>query len=480
MHPINMDSPSTTVESNYRSFDLKACGSARTPDASSYTSDVKSDVSDEKPVVGSNDFQAVFNTVMIAVGIALLALGKTTASVGYLPALLFLIFCGFVGYLMIYLLYRCREMAFELGADAITSYEDIGSFTFGRIGHIIVAIALHVSLIGSSCVLILLLGQNSYHIYSGISVTWWIIIWMFILLPVNWLKTMREIGYISSTIGVVSIITTIIGLCVAGFVEFGQNHDNVDYELAVPDPLTLIGAYTTFSFCFSVTCGTTTVTHDMKNPAHSPVVFLWACVVLFAVYLVVTVPSYLGWGQALLCYDNVSDAMNKDVWGYISFVSIVVLCATHYAVVLHPSCRAIEVLFGLEEGSARAEKWGYWPTLFATSGLRSILVVVTAIVAITVPKFSFLVDLNSAITYCLLQMIFPPVFYMRLRYMAHKEFGDGEVMDRCGGAFGTWKSRVQTIVLICLMTLSVVASGITIYKTVTPAAVPEMCSLIEQ
>ncbi|KAF4683357.1 hypothetical protein FOZ60_009245 [Perkinsus olseni] len=462
MHPINMDSPSTTVESNYRSFDLKACGSARTPDASSYTSDVKSDVSDEKPVVGSNDFQAVFNTVMIAVGIALLALGKTTASVGYLPALLFLIFCGFVGYLMIYLLYRCREMAFELGADAITSYEDIGSFTFGRIGHIIVAIALHVSLIGSSCVLILLLGQNSYHIYSGISVTWWIIIWMFILLPVNWLKTMREIGYISSTIGVVSIITTIIGLCVAGFVEFGQNHDNVDYELAVPDPLTLIGAYTTFSFCFSVTCGTTTVTHDMKNPAHGPVVFLWACVVLFAVYLVVTVPSYLGWGQALLCYDNVSDAMNKDVWGYISFVKLLKSC------------------LGWRKDQYVLRNGAIGLRYFATSGLRSILVVLTAIVAITVPKFSFLVDLNSAITYCLLQMIFPPVFYMRLRYMAHKEFGDGEVMDRCGGAFGTWKSRVQTIVLICLMTLSVVASGITIYKTVTPAAVPEMCSLIEQ
>ncbi|EEQ97131.1 hypothetical protein Pmar_PMAR004774 [Perkinsus marinus ATCC 50983] len=69
---------------------------------------------------------------------------------------------------------------------------------------------------------------------------------------------------------------------------------------------------------------------------------------------------------------------------------------------------------------------------------------------------------------------------MRLRYMIHKEFGDGEVMDRCGGKFGTWKSRVQCTVLICLMALSLVASGITVYKTVTPAAVPEMCSHLVQ
>ncbi|KAF4673243.1 hypothetical protein FOL47_010780 [Perkinsus chesapeaki] len=476
-----MDTPCTTIKSSYGSFDFNksSCDITRASD-SYYSDDVKSETVSDKPATGSTDFQAVFNTVMIAVGIALLALGKTTATVGYLPALLMLIFCGIVGYVMIYLLYRCTEMALELGADSITSYEDIGAFAFGKIGKIIVAIALHVSLIGSSCVLILLLGQNSYHIYNGISVTWWIIIWMFILLPVNWLKTMREIGYISSTIGVVSIITTIIGLCVAGFVEFAKNHDNVDYELAVPQPLTLIGAYTTFSFCFSVTCGTPTVTYDMKNPRHSPKVFLWACVILFSVYLVVTVPSYLGWGQSLLCYDNVSDAMDRDVWGYISFVSIVVLCATHYAVVLHPSCRAIEVLCGLEEGSTRAEKWGYWPTLLATSGLRSTLVVITAIVAITVPKFSFLVDLNSAITYCLLQMIFPPVFYMRLRSMVHKKYGNGDEMVRFGGNFGSWRSRVRTITLICLMTLSVVASGITIYKTVTPSTTPQMCASITQ
>ncbi|EER12427.1 10 transmembrane domain, possible aa transporter, putative [Perkinsus marinus ATCC 50983] len=426
---------------------------------------------------GTPDFTAIFNVVMTAVGVGMLALSKATSSVGYLPGIILLVVCAAVGWLMVYLLYRCRVMALHLGMEFVPAYEEVGEAAFGKVGKIIVAVCLHISLIGTSCVLILLLGQNSYHIYDGISVTWWVIIWTVILLPVNWLKTMREIGYVSSTIGVASIIVSVVGLSVAGFVQAANNEGDVDYEIGVPQPLTIIGAYTTFSFSYSVTCGTTTVVHDMRNPTHAPKVFLFAFATLVVVYAVVTCAAYLGWGQGLLCYDNVLDAMQKDVWGYISFVSIVVLCATHYAVLLHPSCRAIEVLAGLEDGSPRAEKWGKWPTLVATCSLRSLLVVITAIIAITVPNFSLLVDYLSAVTYTLVHLIFPPLFYMRLKYLLSRSFADKE-LAKSEGNFGSKRSTMISISLIILMLVALLGSALTLYKTVDPNATPEECSLL--
>ncbi|KAF4676559.1 hypothetical protein FOL46_000021 [Perkinsus olseni] len=426
---------------------------------------------------GTPDFTAIFNVVMTAVGVGMLALSKATASVGYLPGIILLLVCAVVGWIMVYLLYRCRVMALHLGMEYVPAYEELGEAAFGKVGKTIVAICLHISLIGTSCVLILLLGQNSYHIYDGISVTWWVIIWTVILLPVNWLKTMREIGYVSSTIGVASIIVSVIGLSVAGFVQAADNNGDVDYEIGVPQPLTIIGAYTTFSFSFSVTCGTTTVVHDMRNPTHAPKVFFFAFATLVVVYAVVTCAAYLGWGQGLLCYDNVLDAMRKDVWGYISFVSIVVLCATHYAVLLHPSCRAIEVLAGLEDGSPRAQKWGKWPTLVATCCLRSLLVVITAVIAITVPNFSLLVDYLSAVTYTLVHLIFPPLFYMRLRYLMSRSYENKE-LAKAEGNFGSKRATMRSLSLIFLMLVALLGSALTLYKTVDPPATPEECSLL--
>ncbi|KAF4695896.1 hypothetical protein FOZ60_003063 [Perkinsus olseni] len=404
---------------------------------------------------------------MTAVGVGLLALSKATASVGYVAGIIFILACGTIGWCMVYLLYKCRVMALTLGLEHVPTYEDLGRAAFGKVGRTIVAICLHISLIGTSCVLMLLLGQNSYHIYDGIGVDIWVIIWTVILMPINWLKTMREIGYMSSTVGVFSILLTLVGLTAAGLSKAFTASPHGPYEALVPRPLSLMGGYTTFSFAYSVTCSTTTVTHDMRNPTHAPKVFAISFACLIFIYGLVTLAGYLGWGQKLLCYDNVLEAMSKDAFGYVSFVGIIMLSATHYAVLLHPSCRAIEYLTGLEDGTVKARKLGRWPTLIITSGLRSLLVVVTAVIAITVPNFSLQIDLLSAVTYTLIHLIFPPLFYMRLK---HKSAGRARP-----GNLGTVKGKLLTGSLLLLMVIALVASGVTIYKTVEPGPTAAIC-----
>ncbi|KAF4679066.1 hypothetical protein FOZ62_009172, partial [Perkinsus olseni] len=238
-------------------------------------------------------------------------------------------------------------------------------------------------------------------------------------------------------------------------------------------PLTIFAAYTTFSFAYAVTCGSTTVVHDMRTPTHAPKVFFFAFATIVIQLGVVTAAAYLGWGQSLLCYGNVLDAMQKDIWGYISFVSILGLCATHYALLLHPSCRAIEVLAGLEDGSPRAEKWGKWPTLVATCCLRSLLVVITAVITIAVPNFTLQVDYLSAVTYTLIHLVFPPLFYMRLRYLMSRSYE-----AKAEGNFGSKRATMRSLALIFLMLVALVGAVWTLYQTINPAPAPEECSLL--
>ncbi|KAF4676565.1 hypothetical protein FOL46_000027 [Perkinsus olseni] len=337
-------------------------------------------------VGGTPDFTAVFNVVMTAVGVGLLALSKATASVGYVPGIIFMLGCGTIGWFMVYLLYKCRVMALTLGLEHVPTYEDLGRAAFGKVGRTIVAICLHISLIGTSCVLMLLLGQNSYHIYDGIGVDIWVIIWTVILMPINWLKTMREIGYMSSTVGVFSILLTLVGLTAAGLSKAFTASPHAPYEALVNRPLSLIGGYTTFSFAYSVTCSTTTVTHDMRKPTHAPKVFAISFACLIFIYGLVTLAGYLGWGQKLLCYDNVLEAMSKDAFGYVSFVGIIMLSATHYAVLLHPSCRAIEYLTGLEDGTVKARNLGTIKGKLLTGSLLLLMVIALVASGVTIYK----------------------------------------------------------------------------------------------
>ncbi|EER12426.1 10 transmembrane domain, possible aa transporter, putative [Perkinsus marinus ATCC 50983] len=426
---------------------------------------------------GMPDFMAVFNVVMTAGGEGMLALTTATASVGYLPAIILLFVCGAIGWLMVYLLYCCRVMAQQLGMHVVMAYEDLGDAAFGRVGRIVVAVCLHISLIGTCCIVILLLGQNSYHLYDGISITWWVVIWAFLLLPLNWLKTMREIGYVSNTFGVVAVVMSVIGLTVGGFVQAAASDGDVEYVLGVSQPLSILAAYTTFSFAYAVTCGSTTVVHDMRIPSHAPKMFFYAFATITVQLGVVTAAAYLGWGQSLLCYGNVLDAMHKNVWGYISFASILGLCSTHYALLLHPSCRAIEVLAGLENGSPRAEKWGKWPTLVATCSLRSLLVAITAIITIAVPNFTLQVDYLSAVTYTLIHLVFPPLFYMRLKYLLSRHSKD-EGSARDEGNFGSKRATMRSLSFIVLMLVAGVGSAWTLYQTIYPPASPEECSVL--
>ncbi|KAF4675319.1 hypothetical protein FOL47_007936 [Perkinsus chesapeaki] len=355
------------------------------------------------PCHGQSNFSAVVNMVLATIGVGILSLPRAIAQAGYAFGFILMVFSAVVGILYTQLLRACMK-------PETRSYEDIGMDVFGRWGLFAVTFGVNGALIGTCCLLMLLLGQNSYKLYPGIAQPYWILIWTCILLPVSWLPNMKHIGYISGTVGVASVICLLLVLIYAGFARDlnPEIHDDISYD---PYPVTAIGlgmSFASMTLAFAGTCASTTVLHDMKYPQARRRVVYWGLCIIAIVYFLVSLSGYIGWGNSLLKFQNIIDAVTgsgsgHDVVSYISICSILLLSVTHYAVLLNPSSRILEHAFNVKEGQ-----------FVKSCAIRSTLVAFTVIVAIFVPNFQGLIGLLGSVCFSLIHNFYPSIFYIRL------------------------------------------------------------------
>ncbi|EER17545.1 Vesicular inhibitory amino acid transporter, putative [Perkinsus marinus ATCC 50983] len=356
-----------------------------------------------EPPAGQSNASAVANLVLTGIGVGMLSLPGAIAQAGYAFGFALLIFSGIVGMLYTQLLRACMK-------PGTRNYEDIGMDAFGRWGVAAVAFGVNGALLGTCCVLMLLLGQNSFKLYNGIAQEFWVLIWAGILLPISWLRTMKHVGYISGTVGVASVIILTLSIIYAGFARVAEDsgHHDVVYE---PYPSGVMGlgiSFASMTFAFAVTCTSTTVLHDMKDASAHRCVVYWGVSLVGAVYFIVSVSGYIGWGSSLTKFGNFIDAVagSTRTYGptaYLCICSIIVICVTHYAVLLNPVSRIVEVALRTEEHQ-----------IVKSCVLRSSLVAFTVLIAIFVPKFQGLVGLLGSVCFSLIHNFFPSIFYIRL------------------------------------------------------------------
>lgn len=395
---------------------------------------------------GQSNFSAVVNIILTGIGVGMLGLPGAIAQAGYVLGFILLLACGLEGLLDTHLLRKCMN-------SCTRNYEDIGRDAFGYPGMMAVTVALNVALVGTGCLLMLLLGQNSVLLAPQISQTYWILIWTAVMLPLACLRTMKQVGYFSGTVGVAAVFVVLITIVIAGVQERVQTTTSVPYRAA---PISVVGLGTTFStltFSYAVTSTTTTILQDMKHPEAQSKVLLIAFICLILLFLAASLGGYIGWGQELLHFDTIINAMapvpgNNSAVATTCIVGILIVCATHYVVMMNPSCRIFEEWVGIKSNQ-----------IFRSVLLRSCLVAVTVLVAIFVPSFSALINLLGSICFSLIHNIYPSVFYLRLSSMKGEKI------------FGSPKWIATTLFLCVLMLISIIGSGFGVL-----AAIKELCA----
>lgn len=390
-------------------------------------------VQEKKPTTkrGVSNIGAICNILVTAVGVGMLGLPNAVAAVGYIVGFVMFVACIGIALICCKLLQKAMWSAMDIGARMnppvdVIKYEDIGYVAFGRPGKIAVGIALHSALVGCSCIIALLMGKAANRLWPSVSQTNWIIISCAVMLPFVWLRTMKHIGFVASTLGTASIAALTLTVVVAGFMFV--SYDGVFYWLADSPSRTYTAevsslwglgtAFGTLTFAFAVTCTLPTILHDMEHKKDAGKVIVAGVSVTSFVYGAVAVCGYMGFGSLLILKDvgDIFSVLEKGTpLSTAMDVIVLLVCITHYAVMINPSCRVLESQFAFSKDN-----------IVYGSMVRTALVIFTAIIAIYCGKFTALVDLIGSISFACVHMVFPPLFTLQLK----RKLGQSNVATR--------------------------------------------------
>ena len=394
--------------------------------------------------VGVSNLGAICNILTTAVGVGMLALPNAIAQSGYIIGFTMFVVCMGIAVLCCKLLQKAMWYAIDLETKGapVRTYEDIGHAAFGRVGQVGVSLALHSALVGCSCIIALLMGKAAFRLLPAVSQTSWIIISCAVMLPFVWLRTMKHIGFVSATLGTASIVALTITVVVGGFMNIGQDgpcewlpgNPHRSYSPWASSVWGLGTAFGTLTFAFAVTCTLPTILSDMERKQDAAKVIVAGVSATSVVYGTVALCGYIGFGS-LLIVKGVEDIFSVLQPGTMlatcTDVLVLLVCVTHYAVMINPSCRLLESQFVFSKDS-----------LVYGSLVRTVLVVFTALIAIFCGKFTALVDLIGSISFACVHMVFPPLFYIKLRMLS---------------GHSVWATRTDKLVTVACAVLLVLA-----------------------
>jgi amino acid permease len=406
---------------------------------------------------GVSSVGAIFNILATAVGVGMLALPNAVAKAGYIVGFGLFVFCVGVAVFCCFLLEKSMRLAaihVSKSSDptrSVRTYEDIGRVAYGKIGAACVSGALHSALIGCCCLIALLMGGALHRLGPSISQSVWIVISCAVMLPFVWLRTMKHLAMVTSTFGSGSIAGLTVAIVIASILFVSEDKgatwlkgNPVREYSPLPTSLWSLGtAFGSLTFAFAVTCTIPTILHDMQTKKDAKKVIVIGLGATSLVYMTVTLAGYLAFGSLML---------TDGVDGFVSILEpgtpiaiatdilLLLVCVTHYAVMLNPTCRALEDMMGISKMT------DFRKSLVVGCILRSLLVAFTAIIAIFCGQFSALVDIIGSVSFALVHMVFPPIFYLRLETLAGRRI------------FNTRREKTITVLCVGLVVLAIVGA----------------------
>ena len=130
----------------------------------------------------------VISYVCTTVGAGIISLPLALAEAGWLGVFLIALIsvvCVQTGNWLIACMY-CQD-------ETLTSYEAIGVAAMGKSGKALVVLFQNVTLYGVCCIFLIIAGGNLSALIPALSMHAWVLVVGCVLIPVSWLKTVKEI-----------------------------------------------------------------------------------------------------------------------------------------------------------------------------------------------------------------------------------------------------------------------------------------------
>ncbi|KAF2611355.1 hypothetical protein F2Q70_00007022 [Brassica cretica] len=348
--------------------------------------------------------QSLLNGINVLCGGALLTMPYALKEGGWLGLLILFSF-GIITLYTGILLKRCLE-----NSPGIHTYPDIGQAAFGTTGRILLSIFLYADLYATCVEYIIMMSDNMSGMFpntslyiAGISLNSnqvFAITTTLIVLPTVWLRDLSLLSYISAG-GVFSSI--LLALCLfwvgsvggVGFQLQGQVLDLTNLPVA-------IGIY---GFGFGGHAVLPNIYSSMKEPSKFPLVLLMSFGFCTLFYIAISVCGYTMFGEAIQSQFTLNMPQHFTS-SKIAVWTAVITPMTKYPLTLTPVLLSLEEL--LPSSSRKMRSKG------VSMLIRTILVLSTLVVALTVPFFATVAALIGSFVAMLIAVIFPCLCYLKI------------------------------------------------------------------
>jgi len=357
----------------------------------------------------------VFNFVCVCVGAGILGLPGALLQVGWFGIFLMAV-VAFVSNSTAKMLIGCIHAPVPEGVK-IRCYEDIGAACFGRPGRVVVATLQSVTLIGVATIFLVLIGGNMSALVTNVSFKGhvWVLIFGFCLVPVAWLKTMKEISFLA-LFGVFSSATVATTIFFKGLIDgTSESASTTSFFIGKGLP----NAFNTIVFSFGFHAVLPHIEMMMDKRDDFPKVSNISCSIIFFIYSMSSAAAYYCYGSSVDAHHGILANMGDSDIVQIARALITAHVFFAYPLPLNPVSIALESALKISRMTGNAE-------LTARVIVRTLLVFLTMFVASVVPYFGDLLNIVSSVSTTLTAFIFPPVFYYVLYTRAGIEISTAE------------------------------------------------------
>ncbi|KAI5079957.1 hypothetical protein GOP47_0005436 [Adiantum capillus-veneris] len=351
----------------------------------------------------SSFFQAVFNGVNMLAGVGILSMPYAVAQGGWAGLSCLLIFAAVCCYTGV-LLRRCLDLHPHL-----SGYPDIGQAAFGRVGRIVVSGLLYGELFAVAIEFLILEGDNLTQLISfeGLNFGFFrlsseksfVIISAAVMLPTVWLRDLGLLSYLSLG-GVLACITVLLAVAWTGIFEVGfTNHGQLLNLQGFP---IAVGLY---AFCYCGHAVFPNIYGSMREKGKFSLVLVVSFMVCTIIYGGIAVLGFLMFGDDIKSQVTLNLPRGR-VATTIAIIATLVNPFAKYSLTVTPLAAAFEELLPVDLKAWNFTVWGMI--------IRTLLVVSTVIVALTVPFFAYLMALVGSFLSTTVAITIPCLCYMKL------------------------------------------------------------------
>ncbi|GJZ33364.1 amino acid transporter AVT1I-like protein [Tanacetum coccineum] len=351
---------------------------------------------------GTTSFMSTcFNGLNALSGVGILSIPYALASGGWLSLILLLVIAGTTFYTGL-LIQRCMHVD-----PTIRSYSDIGDRAFGKTGKTLVSITVNIELYLVATGFLILEGDNMSNMFPNMDFEifgahigakcGFVFLVAVIILPTSWLNNMSILSCISAS-GVLATVIILGSIFWAGAFDgigFEEKGTAVNWK-GMPSAISL------YAFCYCAHPVFPTLYTSMRNQRQFSTVLFICFAFCTVTYSLMAIIGYLMFGSNAESQITLN-LPTHHISSRVAICTTLVTPIAKYALMLTPIVNAIEARF---QSSYNKRMHSFL--------IRTLLMISTVVVAVSLPFFGYLMSLVGALLSATTSITIPCVCYLKI------------------------------------------------------------------